>query len=95
MQARKAPVMIAITRVILLVVARLRMTITHIHSLSPLLLTGQPAGRRLLTVKAFSLLAQPLLAHLDQDGQPDHEDQDKGDEEGDDRNPPTKELLKH
>ena len=88
--------MIAITRVILLVVACLRRKLTHnCFFLSPLLLTGQPAGRRLLTVKAFSLLAQPLLAHLDQDGQPDHEDQDKGDEEGDDRNPPTKELLKH
>ena len=77
--------MIAITRVILLVVARLRMTITHnCFFSSPLLLTGQPAGRRLLTVKSFSLLAQPLPAHLDQDGQPDHEDQDEGDEEGDD-----------
>ena len=42
-----------------------------------------------MTVKFFLLLAQPLLAHLGQDGQPDQHDQDKGDDEGDDRDPPS------
>ena len=37
-----------------------------------------------MTIKFFLLLAQPLLEQLDQDGQPDQHDQDKGDEEGDD-----------
>ena len=53
-------------------------------SLSPSLLTREPAGSRLVTVKLFVLLAQPLLAQLGQDGQPDQQDQDKRDEEGDD-----------
>ena len=61
--------------------------------MSPALLTGQSAGRRLLTFKNLFLLAQPLLADLDQDGHPDQEDQDKGDEEGDHRHPPTQKLL--
>ena len=85
LQARKVPVMMAITRVILLVVARLRWEYhQHLASLSPSLLTREPAGSRLVTVKLFFLLAQPLLAQLGQDGQPDQQDQDKRDEEGDD-----------
>ena len=85
LQARKVPVMIAITRVILLVVARLRREFhQHLASLSPSLLTREPAGRRLVTVEFFFLFAQPLVTHLGQDGQPDQEDQDEGDEEGDD-----------
>ena len=47
----------------------------------------------MLTFKNLFLLAQPLLADLDQDGHPDEEDQDKGDEEGDHRHPPTQKLL--
>ena len=47
-------------------------------------MSDNPAGSRLVTVKLFFLLAQPLLAQLGQDGQPDQQDQDKRDEEGDD-----------
>ena len=84
LQARKVPVMIAITRVILLVVARLRRKYhQHLASLSPSLLTREPAGRRLVTVEFFFFFAQPLVTHLGQDGQPDQQDQDKGNEEHD------------
>ena len=95
LQAKKVPVMIAITRVILIVVARLKRewcNNSHLASLSPSYLTWQPAGRRLLTVKFFF---KPLLQHLDQDGQPDQEDQDKGGEEGYSWHPPAQEFLKH